>query len=147
MATSGVSYFNLFKDIGNVCLTQNHCGTCQEKHCLIGYAKESVAECRKADVTYVKDGFSNIPYTDTKGSYDEEHVLTGIAHVLKQCRSCKENHYNDCVLNVVRSCYETILFGESQPFNGSAFAYLMKLQEKDPNRAAIVLDEYKKEEI
>lgn len=145
MATGEFSYFNLFQDIGKVCLSEAACGTCAEKNCLIGYAKTSVAECRKAGVSYVKDGFINIPYQDTKVNYDEESALNGIAHVLKQCKSCKENHYSDCVLNVVRSTYEIIVFGESQPFNGSAFAYLMKLQSKDPERAAMILEEYQKE--
>lgn len=141
--TNEFNYFSLFKDLGNVCMSEGVCGSCNEEHCLTGYAKLCVSKCYKGGISYVAEGFNNIPYNDLKGGYDEEYLLKGIAHLLHQCRSCNENHYADCLLNVVRSCYEIILFGESQPYNGSAFAYLMKLQDKHPERAALVLEEYK----
>lgn len=145
-ATSEFNYFSLFKDLGNVCMSEGTCGDCKEHNCLTGYAKISVSKCYKSRESYVAEGYNNIPYSDLKGGYDEDYLLKGIAHLLHQCRSCDDNHYADCLLNVVRSCYEVIVFGESQPYNGSAFAYLMKLQEEHPERAAIILEEYKLKE-
>lgn len=139
-----INYLSLFRDLGQVCLTESNCGTCLGKGCLVGYAKECGAHCRKNDVTYIQDGYHNIPYTDTKGGYDEVHTIEGISHILNQCRSCKENHYADCIINIIRCCYEIVLFGESQPYHGNALMYMMKLQEQYPKQAAMILEEYKK---
>lgn len=137
------NYLSLFKDLGSICMSEGNCGSCKEHNCLTGYAKICTSKCFKNKITYVAGGYQEIPYGDLKGGYDEVYLIKAIANLLNQCRSCEENHFTDCLLNVVRSCYEVILFGEPQPFNGSAFSYLMKLQQKFPERATMILEEYK----
>lgn len=137
------NYLSLFKDLGSICMSEGNCGACKEQNCLTGYAKICVSNCFKGGITYIAGGVNQIPLTDLKGGYDELYLIKAIAHLLNQCRSCDENHFGDCLLNVVRSCYEIILFGENQPFNGSVFAYLMKLQQNHPEKAAMILEEYK----
>lgn len=140
-----VSRFDLDElsaDLQRICLTEDVCGTCLGKNGLIGYAKYCVSMCRQKEISYAEDGMENIPTTDVRGGYDEYDVLHAIAHILAQCHSCKNDHYDNCVINVVRSCYEVIEFGEEQGYDGSPVAYIMKLGQKYPEKAEIIMQEY-----
>ena len=137
-----INLMEIFKDLGKICKTPEVCGTCAEKACLIGYARNCTAECRKANRTGVINGYANIPPADIRGGYDEYDVLHAIAHLLVQCKSCKEDHYDNCLINVVRSCLEVIEFGEEQKYEGEVLSYLMKILQLDPTKADIIKEEY-----
>lgn len=139
-----INFMEIFKDLGTVCMTENVCGKCKGKECLIGYAKEAAAKCRVNEITYVPEGYKNIPLVDLKGGYDKVDTLHAMAHLLNQCRSCKEDHFENCIINVVRSCYEVVALGEERPYEGDALTYLMKLQAEYPEAAAIIMEEYKR---
>ncbi|MSS64206.1 hypothetical protein [Velocimicrobium porci] len=129
------------KDLTNVCLTENICVECIKEDCLVGYAKKCLTNCLKDRVTYVENGVENIPIGDTKVYYEED-MATGIANILKICRSCGELHFENCIINVIRSCYEVALFGEEREYHGSAFAYLAKLHEEGKRQADLVVEAY-----
>lgn len=138
--------FNLvLKDLGKACLTTDYCGECLKEKCLVGYAKNCIMSCVKNNVTYVEDGFDNIPLGDIK-DFDKEVLITGIADILHLCASCKENHFNNCIVNIIRSCYELDLFGDVQEYNGSALEYIIKLNHADYKKATAsrIVDEYHK---
>lgn len=137
-----LNLLEIFKDLGNICKTTDVCGKCEEKSCLIGYARNGAAECRIAKRTGIMDGFENIPSCDIRGGYDEYDVLHAIAHLLVQCKSCKEDHYDNCLINVVRSCLEVIEFGEEQKYEGNVIQYLMKISQTNPAKAVIIQEEY-----
>lgn len=132
----------IFHDLGNICLTEAHCMKCASKACLVGYSKESAAECRINDTTYVKDGMAQIPPSDIRGGYDEFNVLHAISHLLGQCRSCKEDHFDDCIINVIRSCLEVIEFGDIQGYEGDVITYLVKLDAVNSGKAQEIAEEY-----
>ena len=137
-----INLIEIFKDLGRICKTPNVCGSCAEKKCLIGYARNCTAECRVAKRTGVPNGFKEIPPSDIRGGYDEYDVLHAIAHLLVQCKGCKEEHYNNCLINIVRSCLEVIEFGEEQEYEGNIITYLMKLSQIDGTKAEIIKEEY-----
>ena len=137
-----LNLLEIFKDLGKICKTPTTCGKCEEKSCLIGYARNSTAECRIAKRTGIPGGFENIPPCDIRGGYDEYNVLHAIAHLLLQCKGCKEDHYNNCLINVVRSCLEVIEFGEEQEYRGNVIEYMMLLSRKDKVKAEIIKEEY-----
>lgn len=137
-----INLIEIFKDLAKICKTPNVCGSCAEKKCLVGYARNSTAECRIGKRTYVPNGFEEIPPYDIRGGYDEYNVLHAIAHLLLQCRGCKEEHYDNCLINIVRSCLEVIEFGESQEYEGNVITYLMKLSQLDATKADIIKEEY-----
>ncbi|AWZ48527.1 hypothetical protein C3495_06720 [Clostridiaceae bacterium 14S0207] len=128
IANNEINFNSIIKNLGNSCLTEERCNTCNKEKCLIGYSKKCINGCFKNDVTYVESGFENIPSIDTK-IYEQQDIIAGISDILKQCRSCKENHYDNCIINVLRSCYEIILFGEHQEYSGSALVYLNKIKD------------------
>lgn len=121
--SSEVDFNLLLNDLGECCLQLDNCVNCSKENCIIGYAKECVKGCLKDDVTYVMDGCNNIPLHDSK-IFDTELLVHAIANILKQCKSCKEDHYENCLINVMRSCYEICLLGEAQKYKGSTFTYL-----------------------
>jgi len=125
--SSEVDFNLLLSDLGECCLQLNHCGTCLKEECIIGYAKECIKNCLKHDVTYIIDGCEKIPH-DTK-IFEEESLIKAITNILKQCKSCKEDHYDNCLINVMRSCYEVCLLGEIQKYKGSTFTYLNDIKD------------------
>ena len=129
-------------DLDNVCLTEAVCKKCLGKKCLIGYSKYCVAECKSEDQGYLEDGIDGIPTDDLRDGYDEFDSLHAIAHLLNQCHSCKNDHNKNCILNIVRNAYEVIEFGEEQDYEGNPLSYMMKLNQINPEKAAIILDEY-----
>ena len=132
----------IFKDLGNICQTEAVCKKCAGRGCLVGYSKDCAAQCRVKNVTFVEDGFEEIPPCDIRGGYDEFEVLHAMAHLLLQCRSCKKDHFENCIINIVRSCLEVIEFGEEQIYEGDPLSYMVKLRGLDPQKADIVAEEY-----
>ena len=74
--------------------------------------------------------------------FNELELETAIAHILKECKDCKEDHTENCIINVIRNCYEVDLFGEIQDYAGSALQYLMYVKENFPEHSAQIADIY-----
>ncbi len=110
---------------------------------LVDYARESLEQCLKEQVTFVKDGVKNIPKHDFT-IYREEDLARGIGNILKCCRNCKYEHFDDCIVNVIRSCYEVALFGEAQYYSGTPFDYLVSITGRNLKDAHLIMKEYRK---
>lgn len=123
------------KDLEQCCRGEAVCGQCQETACIIGYAKQCVRDYREKPKKEVPQGTERIPTMDFK-VFDELELEIGIAHILKECKDCKENHTENCIINVLRNCCEVGLFGDAHPFEGSALPYLMYLKTNYPEKAA-----------
>ncbi|MDO5402431.1 MAG: hypothetical protein Q4F11_03245 [Eubacteriales bacterium] len=132
----------IFQDLGRICLTEAHCRQCADRGCLIGYSKDCAAQCRIKNQTFVENGFDEIPPADIRGGYDEYDVLHATAHLLLQCRSCKQEHFDNCVINIIRSCFEIIEYGDEQGYEGDVLSYMMKIHKTHPEKAAIIAEEY-----
>lgn len=137
-----LNFMEMFMDLGNICKTEHICEMCASKGCLVGYAKECVAECRINDTRFVQDGFDNIPPEDIRGGYDEFEVLHAIAHLLLQCHSCKDDHVENCIINIMRSCLEIIEFGEEKIYEGNPLSYMLKIREINSEKADVIAEEY-----
>lgn len=138
---SEINYDKIITDLSDCCLKEEHCGTCDKPSCIVGYAQNCITQCFKDSVTYVENGSDKIPYTDFK-VYDSESFENGIAHILKQCRSCSYNHFDNCIINIIRNCYEIGLFGEIQPYEGSNFRYLNQIHNSHPEIADRIIAEF-----
>lgn len=51
----------------------------------------------------VPGGKESIPLLDFK-VFDELELKTAIAHILRECKDCKEDHTEDCIINIIRNC-------------------------------------------
>lgn len=133
-----VNYNNLIKNVGESCLSIASCGECKLDKCLIGYSKICITNSLKDKVTYVMDGQSNIPSSDGK-IYDRGHLTDSISDLLKQCKSCDKDHFENCLINVLRNCYEILLFGDIQPYKGSTLLYLNNIKNVNSDIANEIL--------
>ena len=136
-----INFSKLVDKLIPCCLSKEVCGTCERNTCLVGYGTECIKSCMINKVTYVMDGMNNIPVTDLR-IYEKERISTGIVDILKTCKSCKENHFENCIINILRSCYEVILFGEERKYKGSALIYLNELKDYNSEIADQLFQKY-----
>lgn len=128
-------------DLENCCRGEAVCEQCRGNACIIGYAKQCISDYKKAPKKEVPDGTSKIPTMDLR-SFNEIEVETAIAHILKECKDCKEDHTENCIINVIRNCYEVSLLGDLQPYEGSSLQYLMYLKDHFPEQSAYIAEIY-----
>lgn len=128
-------------DLENCCRKADVCGQCQQNGCIIGYGKQCINNYKREPRKEVVSGMEKIPTADFK-LFDEAELETAIAHILKQCKDCKEDHTDNCIINVIRSCYEVGLLGDVQPYEGSALQYLMYLKNSFPDKSLLIADAY-----
>lgn len=124
----------VLNDLKNCCKGEEVCGQCQNTACIVGYARHCAEEYQREPKREVDGGTEHIPVTDFK-VFDAMELETGIAHMLRECKDCKEDHVEDCIINVIRNCYEVGLMGNIQPYEGSALQYLMRLKTDFPDHA------------
>lgn len=136
-----INYDKIITDLSKCCLTEASCGGCDKASCIVGYAQDCITQCFKDSVTFVENGSEKIPVMDFK-VYNEEEFENGIAHILKQCRSCTYNHFDNCIINIIRNCYEIGLFGEVQSYEGSNFRYLNQIHNSHPEIADRIIAEF-----
>ena len=129
-------------DLESCCRGKSSCGVCQGADCTIGYAKQCIHNYIQTPRKEIPEGTSRIPTMDLK-VYDEAELENAIAHLLKECKDCREDHTEDCIINVIRNCLEVSLFGDLHPYEGSALQYLMYLQSAFPEKAVLIADIYK----
>lgn len=129
------------EDLENCCRQEGVCGQCQKAKCIIGYGKQCISDYEKEPKKLVPKGVAHIPTTDFK-VFDEVELEAGIAHILKECKDCKEDHTDDCIINVIRGCYEVGLVGDVHKYEGSALQYLMYLKENFPDKALRIAEFY-----
>lgn len=129
------------EDLEKCCRGEALCTKCQGKSCTIGFAKHCIQNYKAEPKKEVPGGTEEIPFTDFK-VFDEEDLETAIAHILKECKDCKEDHTENCIINVIRNCYEVGLFGNAHPYEGSALQYLMFLKSEFPEKSSRIADIY-----
>lgn len=132
----------VWEDLENCCRSEDVCGQCQKAGCIIGYAKQCVREYQKEPRKEVPNGTERIPTMDCK-AFEETDLEIAIAHILKECRDCKEDHVENCIINVIRNCYEVGLFGDVQPYEGSTLQYVMRLKSEFPERSVKIAEAYR----
>lgn len=136
-----VNFGKLVDKLTPCCLSEEVCGGCEREKCIVGYAKECIKNCMINKVTFVIDGSKNIPNTDFK-VYEKESFVEGIVETLKTCKNCNEEHFDNCIINILRSSYEIVLIGEELKYEGSTFLYLNKLREIDGSISDKIFEKY-----
>lgn len=131
----------VWNDLGNCCRSEALCGQCQGESCTIGFAKQCIKDYQREPKKEVPGGTERIPTMDFK-VFEEDELEKAIAHILRECKDCKEDHTENCIINVVRNCYEVGLLGDIHPYEGSALQYLMFLKANFPDKAAQIAELY-----
>ncbi len=129
------------EDLERCCRGEELCGHCQGLACNIGFAKKCIRDFKISPAKEVPGGVRRIPTTDFK-LFDELELERAIAHILRECKDCKEEHTENCIINVVRNCYEVSLLGDRHPYEGSTVQYLVYLKDHYPDKAREIADQY-----
>jgi hypothetical protein len=137
-----INMYEIFQDLGRICETQPVCTRCEQSGCLVEYAKACADRCMENGVTYVDHGMEGMPQTNGSDDYNELEILLVISHLLVQCRSCEKEHYDNCVINVLRNCMERITLGKSIPYSGVPMGYMMDFSKEDSGKANVIAGEY-----
>ncbi|NLW23588.1 MAG: hypothetical protein GXY88_10125 [Tissierellia bacterium] len=130
MLNKNIDYNGLIAEVGKCCLSEDFCGRCDKKSCLVGYCEQSLLSAFKNKDEYLDDGLDYIPYEDTK-IYDEEKLINAIAFILNQCKNCQLYHDEDCIINIIRSALEVALLGDYMDYKGSTLIYFKELKDKN----------------
>lgn len=126
-----IDFNSLITSIGNCCLGEQHCGTCTKNNCLIGYCKQNLLTSLKTGEQFIEGEIDNIPLFDTK-IFDEKSVIETIGLILNECKNCNAYHDEECIINMLRSACEVILFGSPKDYNGSVLLYLNEIKSINP---------------
>lgn len=137
----GFNHKLVWTDLENCCRSEAVCGQCQNEACIIGFAKQCIKEYQNEPKKEVSNGTERIPTMDCK-VFEETDLELAIAHILKECKDCKEDHVENCIINIIRNCYEVGLFGDIQPYEGSTLQYVMRLKSEFPERSLEIAQEY-----
>jgi hypothetical protein len=118
-----INMYEVFQNLGRICETQPVCTGCEQSGCLVEYAKACADRCTENGVTYMDQGMEGMPQANSCDEYNELEILLVVSHLLVQCRSCKKECYENCIINVLRNCVEQIKLGKSIPYSGVAGYY------------------------
>ncbi|WP_227762517.1 hypothetical protein [Zhaonella formicivorans] len=142
MAASNIDVEKISLAVNKCCKTEEECGTCAKSKCLIGFAKMALEYTQKKNTVVISKGATLIPTGDYKVFYRDD-LIDALVEVLGQCQDCQDNHEEDCVINIIRMALEMALLGEHPEYEGSAFAYLMKVLKQSPEVGKVLLEKFK----
>jgi hypothetical protein len=139
-----INLLEIFQDMEKICELGGCCNHCKEGSCPLQYGIICVNRCANEGVTYVENGTANMPHTEISGCFDRDAAIKSIAHVLAQCKGCREDHYENCLLSILRNYLERMLIQETLPYEGSPLTYIVEFSKKNEVMACAILQEYKK---
>lgn len=134
----------VWNDLERCCIGEDTCKQCKGEECTIGFAKQCIMNYKNNPQKEVPNGQKRVPTADFK-VFDEDELEISIAHILKECKDCKEDHTENCIINIIRNCYEVALFGDVHCYEGSALQYLMYLKANFPDKSVNIADLYMKQ--
>lgn len=105
-------------------------------------AKKNLLTCLKTSEQFIDGEIDNIPLFDTK-VFDESSITETIGLILNQCKNCNAYHDEECIINMLRSACEVILFGNPMDYNGSVLLYLDDVKQHNVEVAAKIFEAYK----
>ncbi|ABO50639.1 conserved hypothetical protein [Desulforamulus reducens MI-1] len=118
-------------------------GQCKEATCLIGFSKKVVRFAQQKGVFDIPGASNLIPKNDFKPYYQEQISKT-IAESCKQCKECRDNHSQDCVVSLVRTALESAVLQEQIDYPGSVFMYLAKVKQQSEELSSQIANHLRK---
>ncbi|MBS4007902.1 MAG: hypothetical protein KGZ45_05700 [Clostridium sp.] len=143
---SEINFNGIKAKIEDVCLTESECEQCSKIKCLLGFAKVGIRYALEKNTYNIPQGEKLVPLSDAK-LYSQHEVVEALAETLLQCKNCRDNHEEDCVINITRLCLEAILTGEPMPYHGNILIHLVDLSKINPEAGVQVTALYRQKNI
>ena len=141
MTARNIDLERIEKVVDHCCKTEAECGSCDKAHCLIGFAQTALAYARQKNTARIPRGHEFVPQDDLRVYYQQD-LIAALAEVLLQCQNCRDNHEEECVVNVTRRSLELALLGENFDYEGSVSAYLMQVGRHNQETGNCLLQAY-----
>lgn len=132
----------LLQKICSACdLFQSH--ECKPATCMVGFAARSLKFARQKGIFDIPGAMRHIPQSDMK-HYFVEDIVPALAETNLQCRECRDNHSQDCVIALARTCLENTVLEKNIEFPGHMFMYLAMVKEQNQELAKLLAEEIQK---
>ncbi|WZL72269.1 TMEM165/GDT1 family protein [Clostridiaceae bacterium 35-E11] len=126
--------YQIQESVKAICLGEVHCGRCQGKQCMIGYAKKIMQDAvQKGEYVFSED--EKDLTEKLRRSFEEKKVIDSLSMVIDYLTNHIGEYDEDFVINKVRQVLETILFQQSFEFDGDIKQYIKRLRKKDKRAA------------
>ncbi len=138
-----IDFYKIDKEIQNCCKTTATCTKCSNNACLIGFSKNTLKFYFESQNTILSHGMEHVPKEDFK-VYNNQDLIDAIVEILLQCKQCNEEHQRDCVINIIRVCLETALFGKNMgKYEGNSLSYIIRVIDFNPDIGNEIMIRYK----
>lgn len=138
-----IDFDKVKKEVINCCKTSAGCPICSKNKCLVGFSKIVMDYYFESQNTVLPHAMEKVPKEDFK-SYRTEDMIDAIIEILLQCRQCDIEHERDCVINIIRVCMETALFGKNMgKYEGNCLSYIVRVIEFNPEIGSKLMERYK----
>lgn len=140
-----VNLLSIYKHFDKLCKNCDKFSTldCKESTCIVGYGKKALRFSMKKGILDIPLARKMIPNEDFKAYYPEM-VAPGLAETCRQCRQCQDNHSQDCVIALARTCLEYTVLSDEIQYPGSVFQYLVRVRKQDPELSELIAVELEK---
>lgn len=131
-----IDFSQIEKDLEACCqeCDLNASDSCEGSKCLVGFAKKIVKFSKVNGSLSIAGGNTLIPSTDFK-IYNTQPIAKNLADTCKQCKNCRENHSDDCVIALIRKSLENTMLKENIDYPGSVLMYLMQVSKQNSELA------------
>lgn len=122
-------YHHVLKDLDEICLSPDFCGTCEGQQCRVGYTKDFVSQ-QLGQNTSGSDK-QHTPFTTrVEKVFDKDEIIKSLARTLNLIKESPGGGLEG--VHVIRQQLESLLFGESIDDMSDWYHYVDQVKAHDP---------------
>ncbi|MBC9785134.1 hypothetical protein H1S01_11505 [Heliobacterium chlorum] len=140
-AQNDYDFHGIRQNLEHLCLNGEICTGCEKNRCLVFFSKKVADYAMNKNVFTIPQGCSMIPKQDLK-TYHEDELIESLSLVLQQCKDCRDNHDDDCSVNLIRTSLEYALFGDSLAYRGSTTIYFIDAHNANNRIGKLLKDKF-----
>lgn len=133
-ATLYIQAHEMKKAVNNICLGEEHCGECEGRQCLVGFARKALELAENKEYTLSPD-WRELPKLNNDKAFNQDKIIEALSILLEHIISVGNIDDTNYVVNKARQALETIVFGEIIPFNKDIKEYYQAINRKDKRLA------------
>lgn len=123
-------YHDFKSAVDEICLSEEYCGSCKGKECLIGYTKRALLYADANQKIILPSEWDDIPCIEDK-DFNEDKVIYALSLMLAHLSDYNDFKEKNYVIRKTKEVLETVLFGEMIPVCKNINEYYNKIYKKD----------------
>lgn len=129
-----------------ICLSENECGMCKGKGCLIGYTKHALKHACEKEEYILSDEWNKLPNKEDK-DFDLDKVIYALSLTLLSLEEYNHDSEKNYVINRTKNALEKLIFGEELPSVKNIESYINLVKKNDKEIADKILKAIKEIKI